>query len=303
MADALLQLTSISKSFGGVCALKDVSFELRPGEVHALVGENGAGKSTLIKIITGAVQADFGLIRVGGTVLERNEPTVSRAMGIAAIYQQPALFPDLTVAENIALRLESGESWRVIRWGRRRAAARELLGRIGADVSCNALVRDLTMPQQQIVEIAGALGAKARILILDEPTSSLSEREVENLFRVIRQLKSPGVGMIYISHRMDELPRIADRVTVLRDGNCVGTRAMAGTERSELIRMMVGRELSAVFPKSVATIGDVVCRRRILAAENLGCGELISVCEAGRFLAWRDWLGRGERNWRGFCLG
>jgi rhamnose transport system ATP-binding protein len=268
MADVLLQLTSISKSFGGVCALEGVSFELRPGEVHALVGENGAGKSTLIKIITGAVQADSGSIRVRGTLLDHNDPSASRAMGIAAIYQQPALFPDLTVAENIALRLESGEPWRLIRWARRRALARELLGRIGADVSCDALVRELTMPQQQIVEIAGALGAKAKILILDEPTSSLSEREVENLFRVIRQLKDQGVGMIYISHRMDELPRIADRVTVLRDGKCVGTRAMAEAGRGELIRMMVGRDLSAIFPKSAVAVGNVV-----LQTKDLGCGE------------------------------
>ncbi|MGD0464079.1 MAG: sugar ABC transporter ATP-binding protein [Tepidisphaeraceae bacterium] len=268
MPGALLQLTSICKSFGGVCALEGVSFELNAGEVHALVGENGAGKSTLIKIITGAVQADSGSIQLGGAVLARNDPSLSRGLGIAAIYQQPALFPDLSVAENMALRVKSGEPWRLVRWGRRRASARELLGRIGADVSCDALVRDLTMPQQQIVEIAGALGAEAKILILDEPTSSLTHREVENLFRVIRQLKQQGVGMIYISHRMDELPVIADRVTVLRDGKCVGTRAMAEAATAELIRMMVGRELSDVFAKAAAPLGDVV-----LQTKDLSCGE------------------------------
>src|ERR1700722_15520571 len=246
MAGAVLQLTSISKSFGGVCALDDVSFELKAGDVHALVGENGAGKSTLIKIMTGAVQPDSGSIQVGEEILDRNDPSLSRKLGIAAIYQQPALFPDLTVAENIALRLEPGNPWRIIRWGKRRTLAREWLGRIGADVSCDALVRDLTMPQQQLVEIAAALGAEAKILILDEPTASLSDREVDNLFRVIRDLRAHGVGMIYISHRLEELSQVADRVTVLRDGTYIATRAMEDITRAELIRLMVGRDLSSV---------------------------------------------------------
>jgi rhamnose transport system ATP-binding protein len=264
----VLELRSISKAFGGVRALEDVSFELKAGEVHALVGENGAGKSTLIKILTGAVKADSGSIRIRRQILERNDPGVSRGLGIAAIYQQPALFGDLTVAENIGLRLEAGGPWRVIRWGRRRARARELLERIGAKISCDELVRDLTMPQQQLVEIAAALGADAKILILDEPTSALSGREVEKLFGVIRQLKAGGVGMIYISHRMEELPRIADRVTVLRDGRVVGTLPIAEAPAGEVIRMMVGRELSAVFPKTEAALGEVILR-----TENLGCGE------------------------------
>ena len=145
-------------------------------------------------------------------------------LGIAAIYQQPALFPDLTVAENLGLRLESSGGLRFINWRNRRETAPRLLEQIGADVSPDALVRELTMPRQQLVEIASALGGNAKILILDEPTSSLTEREVENLFRIIRQLRESGVGMVYISHRMDELAKVADRVTVLRDGKCVGTR-------------------------------------------------------------------------------
>jgi rhamnose transport system ATP-binding protein len=294
MAQPLLQLTSISKSYGGVCALDDVSFELRASEVHALIGENGAGKSTLIKIITGALQPDSGSILVHGSILERNDPGVSRATGIAAIYQQPALFPDLSVSENIALRLESPEPWRAIRWGRRRAAARELLGRIGADVSCDALVRDLTMPQQQIVEIAAALGANAKILILDEPTSSLSEREVEQLFRLLKQLKSQGVGMIYISHRMDELPRIADRVTVLRDGTIVGTREMPGTDRNELIRLMVGRELSAAFPKSAVAIGDVALQTKNLGCTESGVGAINLELRSGEILGVAGLVGAGR---------
>jgi rhamnose transport system ATP-binding protein len=267
-AEALLKLTSISKSFGGVRALDGVSLELNSGEVHALIGENGAGKSTLIKIITGAVEADSGSIQILGRMVERNDPAIARSMGIAAIYQQPALFPDLTVAENLGLRLESSDGLRFISWGKRRETARRLLERIGAQIFPDALVRELTMPQQQLVEIASALGGDAKVLILDEPTSSLTEREVENLFRIIRQLREAGVGMIYISHRMDELAKVADRVTVLRDGKCVGTRQMSEVNTGELIRMMVGRELSSVFPKISVEPKEVVLR-----TTNLGCSE------------------------------
>jgi rhamnose transport system ATP-binding protein len=267
-AATLLKLTSISKSFGGVRALDNVSLELNSAEVLALVGENGAGKSTLIKIITGAVQADSGLIQISGQTVEGNNPAASRALGVAAIYQQPALFPDLTVAENIGLRLESSAGLRIINWKKRREVSRQLLERIGAQISPISYVRDLTMPQQQLVEIASALGGNARILILDEPTSSLTEREVDNLFRVIRQLRQAGVGMIYISHRMDELSKVADRVTVLRDGKCVGTRKMNEVTTPDLIRLMVGRELSSVFPKTPVEPKEVV-----LKIQNLGCSE------------------------------
>lgn len=265
--EALLRLTGISKSFGGVRALEGVSLTLNSGEVHALVGENGAGKSTLIKTITGAVEADAGSIEILGKMVARNDPAISRALGVAAIYQQPALFPDLTVAENLGLRLESPRGLGFINWKKRREKSAELLARIGAKISPDALVRELTMPEQQLVEIASAMGG-AKILILDEPTASLTEREVENLFRVIRSLRATGVGMIYISHRMDELAKVADRVTVLRDGKCVATRAMSEVATAELIRMMVGRELSAVFPKIPVEPKEIVLR-----AKNLGCSE------------------------------
>jgi rhamnose transport system ATP-binding protein len=253
--NTLLKLTAITKSFAGVQALKGVSFDLQAGEVHALIGENGAGKSTLIKIITGAHQADEGTLEVNDQVIANNDPSNARTLGIAAIYQQPALFPDLTVTENMALGLESGGGWRRIRWAQRRRRAKQLLERIGATIAPEMEVRRLTMPEQQLVEIARALGANARILIMDEPTASLSEREVENLFRVIRELRSQGVGIIYISHRLEELARIADRVTVLRDGTALGTYPIAEVRRAELIRLMVGRELSAVFPKTVVRAG------------------------------------------------
>jgi rhamnose transport system ATP-binding protein len=266
MMPTLLRLTAIRKAFAGVQALKGVSFELLAGEVHALVGENGAGKSTLIKVITGAHAPDEGTIEVQGRRVEHNDPVRARTLGIAAIYQQPALFPDLTVAENIALGLEPGGAWRRVRWGERRARAKRLLERIGAEIDPETAVRRLSMPEQQLVEIARALGADARILIMDEPSASLSDKEVENLFRVIRELKGHGVGILYISHRLEELPQVADRVTALRDGVLVGTRRIDQVSRGELIQMMVGRELSAVFPKTEVEIGDV-----LLEALNLGC--------------------------------
>jgi rhamnose transport system ATP-binding protein len=264
----LLGATNISKSFAGVHALKDVSFDLRPGEVHALVGENGAGKSTLIKIITGAHQADEGTLEVNGRAVAENSPVISWKLGIAAIYQQPALFPDLTVSENIALGLEPRGAWRRVRWGERRRRALDLLGRLGAAIDPDATVSTLTMPEQQLVEIARTLGADARILIMDEPTASLSEREVERLFRVIRDLRERGVGIVYISHRLDELFQVADRVTVLRDGRLVDTRPIAEVSRDELIRLMVGREITAVFPKRQVPLGDAV-----LELFGVCCGE------------------------------
>ena len=177
----ILRLSNISKSFAAVRALRGVSFELSAGEVHALVGENGAGKSTLIKIVTGAHAPDEGTVEVQGRLVEDNNPVRARELGIAAIYQQPALFPDLTVAENIAMGLETGGAWRRVRWGERRERASRLLEKIGATIDPEIPVRRLTMPEQQLIEIARALGADARILIMDEPTASLSDKEVDNL--------------------------------------------------------------------------------------------------------------------------
>jgi rhamnose transport system ATP-binding protein len=265
---ALLELSNITKSFAGVHALRRVSFELRAGEVHGLVGENGAGKSTLIKIVTGAEAPDEGTMAVDGVIVRHNDPLHARKLGIAAIYQQPALFPELTVAENIAIGLEPGGAFRRIRWGARTLRARQLLERIGARIDPGGLVGRLSMPEQQLVEITRALGANARILIMDEPTASLGDKEVENLFRVIRELRGQGAGITYVSHRLDELFQIADRVTALRDGTVVGTRRCSEVSRADLVRMMVGRELSAVFPKVTVPIGEVV-----LETHDLGCRE------------------------------
>src|SRR5262245_42157756 len=271
MTNMLLKADSITKSFGAVRALKGVSFDLRAGEVHALVGENGAGKSTLIKIITGALQPDWpdsGSLFINGQQVVENSPSLAKRLGVAAIYQQPALFPDLSVAENLSLGLERGGLWRRVNWQERNSRAMELLGRIGARIDPRTPAGALTMPEQQLVEIARALGSSpesgAKILIMDEPTSSLTERETERLFKVIAELRAQGVGVIYISHRLEELFEVADRVTVLRDGETVATRAMNEVDRAELIRLMVGRELSAVFPKREVKIGETVLEIRNL---------------------------------------
>lgn len=266
LTDTILRANNISKSYAGVHALRNVAFELREGEVHALIGENGAGKSTLIKIITGAVERDGGEIEINGHAVTVNSPRTAKSLGVAAIYQQPALFPELSVTENIALGLEKAGLWGRIDWRERHARAVELLARVGAKIDPFADAGDLSMPQQQLVEIARALGADARVLIMDEPTASLSEEDTQNLFRVIRQLREQGVGVIYISHRLEELPEIADRVTVLRDGSTIGTHLIEDVNRDQLIQLMVGRELSAVFPKKEVQLRDVVLELR-----HLGC--------------------------------
>jgi rhamnose transport system ATP-binding protein len=290
----VLRLTEISKAFAGVQALKGVSFDLRAREVHALVGENGAGKSTLIKVITGAYLADQGRIEVHGRPVSDLDPVRARDLGIAAIYQQPALFPELTVAENVAIGLEPGGSWRRIRWGERRLRARKLLEKIGAEIDPDMEVRKLSMPEQQLVEIARALGADARILIMDEPTASLSDTEVMGLFGVIRELKSHGVGIIYISHRLEELPQVADRVTALRDGVVVGTRRMDEVSRGELIHMMVGRELSTVFPKTFVEPGELVLEVRTLGCRAAGVRDVSLSVRAGEILGLAGLVGAGR---------
>jgi rhamnose transport system ATP-binding protein len=262
----LLALRRATKSFGGVRALRGVDFELQAGEVHALLGENGAGKSTLIKIITGAHRPDGGEIVVAGRTLEGLSPALAQELGIACIYQQPALFPDLTVEENIGLRLEPGGMFRRIDWTARRNRATELLRRVGASLAPDAEVRTLSMPEQQLVEIACAVGSGARIVVMDEPTASLTQREQQQLFAVVRELRAGGVGVIYISHRLEEIFALADRVTVLRDGSSVGTYAVNTLDEATMIKLMVGREVAQLYPPSESSPGETV-----LTVRNLGC--------------------------------
>ena len=202
---SLLAATGIAKSFGAVRALSGVTFDLRPGEVHALVGENGAGKSTLIKIISGAETPDAGTLEIDGRVAHRMDPATARALGIAAIYQQPSLFPDLTVAENIALAVEDLAIWRRVDWKARRARAEQALARVGAAIAPDRLAGSLTLPEQQLVEIAKAIGLDAKVFVMDEPTASLTDTEVTRLFEVINRLRAEGAGIIYVSHRLEEI--------------------------------------------------------------------------------------------------
>jgi len=290
----LLRASGISKWYAGVRALADATFELLPGEVHALVGENGAGKSTLVKIVTGAVVPDEGTIEIDDHAVAIASPRAAKSLGIAAIYQQPALFPELTVAENIALGVERSGLWGHIDWHARRRRATELLARVGAAIDPDAEAGGLTMPQQQLVEIARALGADARILILDEPTASLSSEDTRTLFEAIRSLRSHGVGMIYISHRLEELPEIADRVTVLRDGRTIDTRPMTDVDRQELIRMMVGRELSAVFPKRDVSPGDVALELRGLCCAAANVVDVDLTVRAGEIVGLAGLVGAGR---------
>jgi rhamnose transport system ATP-binding protein len=290
----LLRAIDISKSYDGVDALKSATFELRAGEVHALVGENGAGKTTLIKIISGAVAADDGRLELDGAVVADNSPGHAKALGITAIYQEPALFPELTVAENISLGLESEGLWRRVDWKQRRKRATELLAEVGARINVEADAGELTMPEQQLVEIARAIGAKSRVLIMDEPTASLSKEETENLYRVIGKLREQGVGIVYITHRLEELSVIADRVTVLRDGQIVGTYDMARIDRQELIRLMVGRELSAVFPKSKSERGDVAIELRDVGNRATGLTNINLSLHRGEIVGLAGLVGAGR---------
>jgi len=294
VATPLLIAEKITKSFDGVRALKGVSFELIAGEVHALVGENGAGKSTLIKIMTGAVELGTGTLVITGRSVRDNNPNVARSLGVVAIYQQPSLFPHLTLTENIALSLETGSPWRSIDWKARHERAQALLKRAGSSMDPDRLVRTLSMPEQQVVQIAKAIGADAKILIMDEPTSALTERETDSLFKVIAELKSHGVGIIYISHRLEEIFAIADRVTVLRDGEALGTWNANELDRGGLIHLMVGRPITAVYPKRQVKHGEIALEVRSLSNRASGVSSVSFAVRKGEILGVAGLVGSGR---------
>jgi rhamnose transport system ATP-binding protein len=264
MSETILRMTNISKSFAGVHALRGVQFDLYPGEVHALLGENGAGKSTLVKVMTGVHQPDGGEIILNGAQVHFSNALESRQAGIAAIYQELSLFPDLDVAENIFAGRQPITTGGRIDWRSLYSQANHLLDTLGVHLDLKQKARNLSIAQQQMVEIARALSVNARILIMDEPTSSLTLNEVADLFRIVRHLREEGTAIVFISHRLEELFELADRVTVLRDGAYVDTRPMSGVTRDELIRLMVGRTITNLFPKQEVQAGEVV-----LKVENL----------------------------------
>ena len=244
----MLSVTAISKSFPGVKSLQDVDFSVGAGEIHALVGENGAGKSTLIKIISGAYVPDQGEIELDGDKVAWTGPREAQGAGIHVIYQELVLFPELTVAENVFINDQPLTRFGIIDYRLMERRADDVLRRLGAKIDVRRRVKELTVADQQMVEIARALVGSVKVLILDEPTAVISGREVDLLFDRLIALRAAGVAIIYISHRLEEIFRIADRVTVLKDGVRVATRPVTGVNRDQLISLMVGRPLSDVFP-------------------------------------------------------
>ncbi|WP_328513856.1 sugar ABC transporter ATP-binding protein [Streptomyces mirabilis] len=264
--DELLRIEGIRKTFPGVVALDSVDFDLRRGEVHVLLGENGAGKSTLIKMLSGAYQPDSGRVLVDGEEVRVHGAQDSERLGIATIYQEFNLVPDLTVAENIFLGRQP-RRYGLIDRKRMEAEAAELLERVGVSVSPRARVRELGIARLQMVEIAKALSLNARVLIMDEPTAVLTSEEVEKLFSIVRRLREDGVGIVFITHHLEEIAALGDRVTVIRDGKSVG-QVPASTTEDELVRLMVGRSIEQQYPR-VRAAGDDGSGTTLLTVEGL----------------------------------
>ncbi len=261
-------MTGIRKSFPGVLAVDGVDLEVAPGEIHALLGENGAGKSTLLKILAGAQLPDAGTIELDGRPIGITSPHEAQDHGIVTIYQEFNLVPTLTVAENVFIGREPTRGgW--IDWGRMRRETRAIMDRVGLALSPDRLVSDLSVAEQQMVEIAKALAIESRLIIMDEPTSALAEGEVARLFAICRDLQAAGIAVIFVSHRLDEVKEICDRLTVLRDGQLVGSAAVADVSIEDIIRMMVGRDVERLFKqRSVHRTGEPALRIEGLAASG-----------------------------------
>jgi rhamnose transport system ATP-binding protein len=294
VADLILELSHITKTFPGVKALDDVRFDLKHGEIHALIGENGAGKSTLIKVITGVYQPDAGQILFEGEPVEIHSTADSQKLGIAAIYQHVTCYPDLSVTENIFIGHEKIQPFtRKIDWRDLHERASQLLAQLDADFDPRALMGNLSVAQQQIVEIAKALSANARIIIMDEPTAPLTARESEDLYRTTEGLRDKGVSIIFISHRMEDMYRLATRVTVFRDARYVGTWRLDEVRREDLIMAMVGREITQFFPKRKVAIGEEVFRVEGLSRTGFFKDVSFSV-RKGEILAMTGLIGAGR---------
>ncbi len=289
----LLQMKNISKSFSGISVLKGIDFELRSGEVHAILGENGAGKSTLIKILGGIHHADTGKIIIDGSERKINDVGDARANGISIIHQEIVLVPYLSVAENLFLGQEKCSILGMLEKGRMLAEAQRMFDSFGLEINAGIPVAELTIAQRQLVEIVKAVFFNARIIVMDEPTSSLSEYETQKLFLTIEQLKKKGVGIIYISHKISELFEIADRITVLRDGYMIATKKLTETNANDLIAMMVGRELKEFYTRSFNDLGEVVLEVKGFSRQNVMSDVSFSV-RAGEVVGFSGLLGAGR---------
>lgn len=306
----LLMMKGITKSFPGVKALQDVKLSLLAGEVHFLLGENGAGKSTLMKVLSGVYSKDAGEIWINDELVEINSPRKASAHGIGIIHQEMNLVPELTVWENIYLGRELTNVFGFVNAERMKEQTTLLLTKLGSDIDPTDAVSSLSIGEQQMVEIAKALSYETKILIMDEPTAALTERETEKLFKIIKQLISSGVGIVYISHRMEELFALSNRVTVLRDGTYVGTVETKDTTFKELIKMMVGRDITTRFPKQIAQLGPEVLRVEGLSQPgeiedislSVRAGEIVGIAglmgsgrtEVGRAIFGADPIAKGD---------
>ena len=273
MGEVIVSMKNIVKTFPGVKALDNVNFELRSGEVMALLGENGAGKSTLMKILSGVYTKDGGTMTIFGKEYDNLTPKQAQAAGVAIIHQELNMCRHLSVAENMFLGREKVKGI-VLKNGEMEAEAARILGDLKIDIDPRQMVGDLPVSKQQMVEIAKALSIHAKILIMDEPTSSLTAKEIDELFRIIRKLKADGCGIVYISHRLEELQAIVDRVTIMRDGQYIGTWDAKGLTTDFIITKMVGRELSELYPERHNTPGDVVFEVEDFTSINPKTGEM-----------------------------
>lgn len=292
MAEYVLELKGITKIFPGVKALNRVQFQLKPGEVHALMGENGAGKSTFIKVITGVHKAEEGEMYLNGEKVDFKGPKDAQAAGIAAVYQHPTSYPDLTVTENIFMNHEIKKHG-IIQWQEMNKEAQKFLDQLDADFKPTAEMGALSVAQQQMVEIAKALSTNAKIVILDEPTAALTANESEKLYRIVDKLKEDGVSIIFISHRFEDMYRLASRVTVFRDSQYIGTYNVDEITNAELIKQMVGREITDLFPKPEVKIGNEVLRIENLSRTGYFKNVSISV-HAGEIVGLTGLVGAGR---------
>lgn len=275
-------------------ALRGINFQLETGEVHALLGENGAGKSTFTKIATGVLRPDSGKLEIEGKRVTIFSPDYARSHGVAAIYQQPLLFPHLSIAENIALATERGNLRWKVDWRERQEHAEQLTRLLGVQIDPRRSAGSLSMAEQQIVEIAKAIGANAKILFMDEPTALLTEREVDNLFRIIAELRHRGVGIVYISHRLEEIRNIADRITVFRDGQTIDCLEAKKVNREQLISLMVGRSVASIYPKRSATMGPPALSVDNLSQRQHGLHDITLSVRSGEIMGFAGLVGSGR---------
>ena len=309
-----LALANVSKRFGATQALSDVSIEMRPGEVQALVGENGAGKSTIVKTFAGILQPDTGSVLLDGKPVTLHGPANARSLGIAVVHQEPHLFPDLTVAENVFIGHAPRGGLGSVNWRKMRRDAESIFESLSVSLDPSSKVLGLSMADQQLIEIAKALSVDARVLILDEPTASLSSHEVERLFAIVRQTRDRGVAVLFVSHRLEEVFELCDRSTVLRDGKLVITAPTSELTTADLVRHMVGRSVS-LFPRSTAKVGEVLLDVRNLTRSgffrdisfSVRSGEIVGLAglvgagrsEVARVLFGLDKADSGEVNLNG----